>query len=48
MALFNFLFVSDEHTHRYGNWIDADEWQCGEHDGHDCMYGFDSYEENDF
>ena len=27
---------------------DADDWQCGEQDDHDGMYGFDSYEENDF
>ena len=31
-----------------GNWTDADDWQCGEQDDHDGMYGFDSYEENDF
>ena len=48
MALFDFLFGSDEQPHRSGNWTDADDWQCGEQDNHDGMYGFDSYEENDF
>ena len=48
MALFDFLFGSDEQPHHSGNWTDADDWQCGEHDDHDGMYGFDSYEENDF
>ena len=48
MALFDFLFRSDEQPRRTGNWTDADDWQCGEHDDHDGMYGFDSYEENDF
>lgn len=36
------------YTHSSGNWADADDWQCGNHDGHDGMYGFDKYEENDF
>ena len=48
MALFDFLFGSDEQPRRSGNWTDADDWQCGEQDDHDGMYGFDSYEENDF
>ena len=48
MALFDFLFGSDEQPHRSSNWTDADDWQCGEQDNHDGMYGFDSYEENDF
>lgn len=30
------------------NWTDADDWNCGTHDDHDGMFGFDSYEENDF
>lgn len=32
----------------FGNWIDADDWQAGEFDSHDGMFGFDSYEENTF
>ncbi|MCR4664635.1 MAG: hypothetical protein K5660_04635 [Paludibacteraceae bacterium] len=35
----------DSHS---GNWTDADDWQSGEYDSHDGMYGFDSYEENTF
>ena len=48
MALFDFLFGSEEQPRHSGNWTDADDWQCGEQDDHDGMYGFDSYEENDF
>jgi len=35
----------DSHS---GNWTDADDWQTGEVDNHDGMYGVDSYEENTF
>lgn len=48
MALFDFLFGSDEQPRHSGNWTDADDWQCGEQDDHDGMYGFDIYEDNDF
>ena len=47
MALFDFLFGSDEHPHRSGNWTDREDWNCGPTD-YDGMSGFDYYEENDF
>lgn len=66
MALFDFLFGSDEHSNfdiedyrsmaedrrnrSRGScvWSESDDWQCGEQDERDGMYGFDSYDENDF
>ncbi len=47
MALFDFLFGSDEHPHHSGNWTDREDWNCGPTD-YDGMSGFDYYEENDF
>ena len=49
MGLMEFLFGEEKGKKpRSGNWTDADDWNCGRQDHHDGMFGFDSYEENDF
>ena len=30
MALFDFLFGSDERPYRSSNWTDREDWDCGE------------------
>ena len=47
MALFDFLFGSDERPYRSSNWTDREDWDCGE-PSTDGMSGFDYYEDNDF
>ena len=47
MALFDFLFGSDERPYRSGNWTDREDLDCGE-PSTDGMSGFDYYEDNDF
>lgn len=44
----NWRETGHNYSRRSGNWTDADDWNCGTHDNHDGMFGFDSYDENDF
>ena len=44
----NWRETGHNYSRKSGNWTDADDWNCGTHDNHDGMFGFDSYEENDF
>lgn len=44
----NWRETGHNYSRRSGNWTDADDWNCGTHDNHGGMFGFDSYDENDF
>ena len=44
----NWRETGHNYSRKSGNWTDADDWNCGTHDNRDGMFGFDSYEENDF
>ena len=37
----NWRETGHNYSRKSGNWTDADDWNCGTHDNHDGMLGFD-------